>query len=80
MIPAFFDGVVFVDLSPLTDPDLVFPTIADALDVRAIAGQSLIETLSAFLAARRLLLLLDNCERVLAAAPELAVLLSACPP
>jgi predicted ATPase/DNA-binding XRE family transcriptional regulator len=79
LMPAYVDGVVFVDLSPLIDPGLVVPTVATALDVREIAGQSLIETLSEFLAARRLLLLLDNCERLLAAAPELAALLSACP-
>ena len=75
----FSDGVVFVDLSPLTDPDLVVPTIAAAPGVRESAEQSLIATLSTFLAPKRLLLVLDNCERVLAAAPEIIRLLAANP-
>ena len=73
------DGVVFVDLSPLHDPDLVVPTVAAALGVREIAGQRLVETLSTFLAPKRLLLVPDNCERVLAAAPEFTTLLAASP-
>jgi predicted ATPase/DNA-binding XRE family transcriptional regulator len=75
----FPDGVVFVDFSPLIDPALVIPTIATTLGVREVIGQGLVETLGQFLAAKRLLLLLDNCERVLAAAPELTALLAACP-
>jgi predicted ATPase len=76
---AFPDGAYFVDLSPLTNPDLVLATIAEVLGVRPIAGQQLGETLAAFLAAKRLLFLLDNCERVIAAAPQLTMLLAACP-
>ena len=76
---AFPDGVVFVDLSPLTDLDLVVPTIATALGVQESAGRSLIETLATFLAPKRLLLVLDNCERVLAAAPVIISLLAASP-
>jgi predicted ATPase/transcriptional regulator with XRE-family HTH domain len=75
----FADGVVFVDLSPLTDSTLVLPTIASTLGVREVAGQPLHETLATFLAPKRLLLLLDNCERVLAAAPDIATLLAASP-
>ena len=73
------DGVFFVDLSPLTDPALVVPTIAATLGVREVVGQPLLQTLSGFLADKRLLLLLDNCERVLAAAPDVAALLAASP-
>lgn len=61
------DGVVFVDLSPLTDPDLVVATIAAALGVRGSAGHPLLETLSGVLASKQVLLVLDNCDRVLAA-------------
>ena len=43
------------------------------------SGQPLLQTLSGFLADKRLLLLLDNCEQVLAAAPDVAALLAACP-
>jgi predicted ATPase/DNA-binding XRE family transcriptional regulator len=76
---AFPDGIVFVDLSPLTDPDLVVPTVAAALGVRPYLAQMLVEALVAFIAAKRVLLILDNCERLLAAAPDLATLLETCP-
>jgi transcriptional regulator with XRE-family HTH domain len=62
LVPSYLDGVVFVDLSPLTDPDLVVPTIAVTLGVHEVAGQSLRDSLSAFLAAKRVLLVLDSCE------------------
>jgi predicted ATPase/transcriptional regulator with XRE-family HTH domain len=75
----FPDGVVFVDLSPLTAPDLVVPTIATALGVRDVARQPLLETVGSILATKRLLLILDNCERVLAAAPAITTLLAASP-
>jgi predicted ATPase/DNA-binding XRE family transcriptional regulator len=79
MVDAFPDGVSFVDLSPLTDPGLVVPTIAATLGVREVTGQPLLQTLSTFLAPKRLLLLLDNFERVLAGAPDIATLLAASP-
>jgi predicted ATPase/transcriptional regulator with XRE-family HTH domain len=76
---AFPDGVVFVDLSPLTDPTLVVPTIATSLGVREVVDQSLSQTLSSFLTSKQLLLVLDNCERILAAAPDITSLLAASP-
>src|SRR5829696_6039344 len=79
MRDAFPDGMAFVDLSPLTDAALVLPTIAGTLGVQAAAGQSLMVTLANFVSTRRLLLLLDNWEPVLGAAPELATLLGGCP-
>jgi predicted ATPase/transcriptional regulator with XRE-family HTH domain len=75
----FPDGAIFIDLSPLTDPTLVLSTIAGSLGVREVAGQPLRETLAAFLAAKRLLMVLDNFERVLAAAPEITTLLASSP-
>ena len=75
----FPDGVSFVDLTPLTDPALVVPTVAAVLGVREAAGRPLIETMAVFLTPKRLLLVLDNCERVLAAAPDLIRLLAASP-
>jgi predicted ATPase len=75
----FADGVVFVDLSPLTDPTLVLPTIAAALGVREDAEQPLRGTLGTFFAPKQLLLLLDNFEQVLAAAPDITFLLAASP-
>jgi predicted ATPase/transcriptional regulator with XRE-family HTH domain len=79
LLDVFSDGVVFVDLSPLTDPVLVLPTIAAMLGVRESTEQRLSESLATFLAPRRLLLLLDNCERVLAAALDITTLLAASP-
>jgi predicted ATPase/transcriptional regulator with XRE-family HTH domain len=73
------DGVWFVGLSRLSDPDLVLPTIAETLGVRAPGGQASAELLRAHLRTRRLLLVLDNCEQVAAAAPALADLLRTCP-
>jgi predicted ATPase/class 3 adenylate cyclase len=72
-------GVFFVDLSPLTDPALVVPTIAATLGVREVAGRPLSETLAAHLGQKCLLLVLDNYERVLDAAPDAAALLAVCP-
>jgi predicted ATPase len=73
------DGVFFVDLSPLTDPTLVVPTIASTLGVWEVVGQQLLQTLSHFMSSKRLLLILDNCERILTAAPDVAALLAASP-
>jgi predicted ATPase/class 3 adenylate cyclase len=75
----FPNGAFFVDLSPLTDPTLVVPTIAATLGVREVVGQTLFQTLSGFLTDKRLLLLLDNCEQVLESASDIAALLAACP-
>jgi predicted ATPase/transcriptional regulator with XRE-family HTH domain len=72
------DGIAFVDLSAIADPDLVAPAIASALELREREGQPLVETLLAYLRSRRLLLLLDNFEQVVEAAPLLSRLLAAC--
>jgi predicted ATPase/DNA-binding CsgD family transcriptional regulator len=77
--PWFADGVVFVPLAPLRDPMLVVSAIAQAVGVREAGGQSLPATLQAALRARQLLLVLDNCEHLPAAAPSVAELLAACP-
>jgi predicted ATPase len=73
------DGVFLVDLSLLTEPALVVPTIAVALGVRETAGEPLRETVIRHLRERRLLLVLDNCEQVLESASDIATLLAACP-
>jgi predicted ATPase/class 3 adenylate cyclase len=78
-LDTFPDGVWFVDLAPLTDPALVIPGIAGVLGVREAGGQPLLRTVESFLASKRLLLVLDNFEQVLDAAPQLAELLTACP-
>lgn len=73
------DGVAAVSLAPLRDPALVLPTIAQALGLRDRGARSVRQDLEAYLRARELLLLLDNYEQVLEAAPALAELLAACP-
>jgi len=65
LLPGHADGVWYVDLAPLQDPDRVALTVAAALGIREEGGRSMTETLAAVLAGRRLLLVLDNCEHVL---------------
>ena len=76
---AFADGARFVDLSTVTDPELVLPSIAELLGLREAGGESIEGHLRAWLAAREVLLVLDNLEQVVDAAPALAALLAACP-
>ena len=72
---SFADGVVFVDLAPLTDLDLIPASIAHALGAQDVDRQSL----AADLRDKHLLLVLDNFEHVVAAAPLIADLLAAAP-
>jgi predicted ATPase len=72
-------GVFFVNLAPISDPELVVPTIAHTLDLVEVADQSLLGLLKAFLREKQLLLLLDNFEQVVSAAVQVADLLAACP-
>jgi excisionase family DNA binding protein len=74
----FSDGVAFVSLVPIDDASLVLPTVASALAIRE-GDQPLIVRLQVALRDRELLLVLDNFEQVLAAAPAVADLLGACP-
>jgi non-specific serine/threonine protein kinase len=76
---AFEHGVWFVDLAPLHDAALILPTIAQMLDVRNPQRRPLQDVLVGRLHDRRLLLVLDNCEHLLAGIPEVANLLGACP-
>lgn len=74
----FSDGVWFVDLSPLTDADLVMPTVAAVLGI--LEGRDGLENrLRGYLADKRALLVLDNFERVVAAAPGVAMILAHAP-
>ncbi|HTE65550.1 MAG TPA: tetratricopeptide repeat protein, partial [Candidatus Binatia bacterium] len=73
------DGVWWVDLARITDAGLVPNAVAAALTVKEIPRQSLVDTLKNDLRAKRTLILLDNCEHVVAACAELAdTLLHAC--
>jgi predicted ATPase/DNA-binding SARP family transcriptional activator len=74
-----FDGVCFVSLVPLRDPARLADAIAGSLQVAARGGRPLIELLIGYLREKRTLLLLDNFEHLLDAAPLVAELLAACP-
>ncbi|CAN5688401.1 BTAD domain-containing putative transcriptional regulator [soil metagenome] len=73
------EAVAFVDLAPLSSPDLVLPAVAEALDVREGGEQSLLTTLSTALCDRNLLLVLDNFEHVHEAGRDIASLLEQAP-
>ena len=77
--PEFADGAVFVPLAAVTDPALVLSAIARALDIRETGERSLAEALAVALRERRLLLVLDNFEHVLAVAADVAHLLADVP-
>src|SRR5829696_6067696 len=79
LAPEFADDVAWVELAPVRDPDLVAAAVARALGVHETGDQPVAEALVAFIANRRLLLVLDNLEHVLAAAPLVAQLLAAGP-
>lgn len=65
------DGVWFVDLAPLVEPDLVPGAVAGALGVRAEPGRPVADTLIDALGGRRLLIVLDNCEHLIDACVKL---------
>jgi predicted ATPase/class 3 adenylate cyclase len=77
LLEVFEDGVFFVALAPINDHGLVVSMIAQKLGVQEVAGRPLLERLKEFLQEKRLLLLLDNFEQVVAAAPVVAELLAA---
>jgi predicted ATPase/DNA-binding CsgD family transcriptional regulator len=74
----FPDGVIFVDLTSIRNPDRVLPAVAHTLGVAERNGSPLLERLEERLADLKLLLILDNFERVLSAASQLADLLAHC--
>jgi predicted ATPase/class 3 adenylate cyclase len=79
LLDDFAHGVYFVDLSPIQDADLVDASIAETLEVATVGDQPLRERLKDYLREKQLLLLLDNFEQVLEAAPLVAALLAVAP-
>ncbi len=75
----FPGGIAFVELAAIRDPALVVATIGHALGLADTAGDALVFRLQDALRAGRALLILDNLEQVVAAAPSLAALLATCP-
>jgi predicted ATPase/DNA-binding XRE family transcriptional regulator len=80
VLDAYPDGVWLVELAPLAQPELVCQTVAVALGATEERGQPILTTLTSAIAGRRVLLVLDNCEHLVAACADLAeALLRACP-
>jgi predicted ATPase/Tfp pilus assembly protein PilF len=75
----FADGVWFVHLTEVRDPGRVIPTLAQILNVADDGSKPLVECVQEYLRPRQLLLILDNFEQVIAAAPLVAELLAAAP-
>jgi predicted ATPase/DNA-binding SARP family transcriptional activator len=76
---AFPDGVALVSLAPVSDPDLVLPAIGRAVGLTAVEGLDPLDAVAAHLRARRVLVVLDNLEHLLDAAPGVARLVALCP-
>ena len=68
----FANGVWLVELAPLADPTLVAQTIASILGVREQPGRTLLETLTDYVRAKNMLLILDNCEHLIQSCAQLA--------
>jgi len=76
LLDDFSDGTVFVPLATLSEAEVFLPAVAETLGVRETGGQPLDETLKDYLRERRMLLVLDNFEQVLEAAPAVTELLA----
>jgi len=79
LAPAYPGGVYVVSLAPLADPSLIVSAVAATVGARESADEPLSETLARVVGERRMLLVLDNFEHLVLAAPVIADLLSACP-
>ncbi len=79
LLEEFAQGVFFVGLAAISDSELVLPTIAQTLGIRENRGKPLRESVIADLREKHLLLVLDNLEQVVSAAPVMSDLLAACP-
>ncbi|TFG69441.1 MAG: hypothetical protein E4H24_00540 [Thermomicrobiales bacterium] len=76
---AFPEGVFFVPLEPVRDPMLIAPRIAGVVGVAEGSTQPIVDSLTDWLHDKRVLLVLDNFEQVVAGAPIVADLLRAAP-
>jgi len=74
----FADGVCFIPLAPISDPNLVIPAIAQELVIQELGAPRLFEQVKVALQAKHALLVLDNFEQVTGAAPMLVELLVTC--
>jgi len=72
LVAAFPDGVWFVELAPLADPAIIPQTIASVFGVREQIGMPLMDIIFNYLRAKRILLILDNCEHLVESCAKLA--------
>jgi predicted ATPase/class 3 adenylate cyclase len=79
MVPEFLDGISFVPMAEVTKPENVLPTIAGVLDVKENEVRSLEEGVLSLIGDKKALLMLDNLEQVVEAAPRIAGLLAGSP-
>jgi predicted ATPase/DNA-binding XRE family transcriptional regulator len=80
VLPVFTHGVWLVELAPLTDPSLIPQTVASVFELREAPNTPLTDILTNYLRAKQLLLILDNCEHLIAACAKLSAdLLQVCP-
>jgi predicted ATPase/class 3 adenylate cyclase len=79
LVEDFPDGVWFVRLSRLVDPNLVLPTVAQTLGLKEQGSQPIADLLREYLHSKRVLLVLDNFEQVVGAAAEVATLQESAP-
>jgi predicted ATPase/class 3 adenylate cyclase len=79
MTADFRAGLFFVALAPVSDPRLVASTMAQSISLAETPGRSVVDSLKDYLQSKPVLLVLDNFEQVIAAAPLVAELLAACP-
>jgi predicted ATPase/class 3 adenylate cyclase len=75
----FPDGAFWVPLAPITDPEIVPSTIAHALGVQVAGNEVPLDRLTEHVRGKRMLLVLDNFEQILSAAPAVTALLNAAP-
>jgi len=80
LLDSFTDGVWLIDLAPITNPALLLQRILDQFGLPEQPDRSLLATLTAYLSAKHLLLILDNCEHLITICAELAeAILQHCP-
>jgi non-specific serine/threonine protein kinase len=75
----YADGVYFITLTAISDPDMLIPTITHTLGMSESGQQPLARRLGEVLRKRHVLLILDNCEHLLAASPTISELLATAP-
>jgi predicted ATPase/class 3 adenylate cyclase len=80
LLDIFPDGVWFVEFAPLADAALIAQTVLTTLGLREEPGRPVLETLTQYLGSKEVLLILDNCEHLIAAVAQFAeAVLHACP-